>query len=83
MSIYLLSLSVFLSVVLLLVFVILLLEAKLVQKGDRKIVINENPDKTLHVLGGVTLPLSHGLLLRLSIDELEPDRTLLVLWKRA
>ncbi len=52
---YLLSTSVFLGVILILVAMILLLEAKVVQKGDRTIVINDDPDKSINVPTGRTL----------------------------
>ncbi|HIJ56500.1 MAG TPA: NADH:ubiquinone reductase (Na(+)-transporting) subunit F [Deltaproteobacteria bacterium] len=55
LSIYIVSLSIFLSVVLLLVFVLLLVEAAVVQKGDRKIIINEDADKSIRVPSGATL----------------------------
>ena len=55
MHIYFLSLSVFLSVVLLLVMALLVVESQVVQKGDRKIVINNDPEKTLPVSPGLTL----------------------------
>ena len=54
-SIYVVSLSVFLSVVLLLVFALLVVEATVVQKGDRKITINEDSDKSIQTPSGVTL----------------------------
>ena len=55
MHIYFVSLSVFLSVVLLLVLALLVVESQVVQKGDRKIVINDDPEKTLPVSLGRTL----------------------------
>ena len=55
MHIYIVSLSVFLSVVLLLVLALLVVESQVVQKGDRKIVINDDPEKTLPVSPGRTL----------------------------
>ena len=56
LSIYIVSLSVFLSVVLLLVFALLMVEAAVVQKGDRKIIINEDADNnSIRVPSGVTL----------------------------
>lgn len=54
-SIYIVSLSVFLSVVLLLVFALLVVEATVVQKGDSKIIINEDSDKSIQTPTGVTL----------------------------
>ena len=54
-SIYVVSLSVFLSVVLLLVFALLVVEATVVQKGDRKITINEDSDKSIQTPSGMTL----------------------------
>ena len=55
MSIYIVSLSVFLSVVLLLVLALLLVEAKVVQKGDRTVIINADSEKSIRVPTGVTL----------------------------
>ena len=55
LSIYIVSLSVFLFVVLLLVFALLLVEAAVVQKGDRQIIINEDADKSIQAPSGVTL----------------------------
>jgi len=54
-TIYLASLSVFLSVVLLLVLALLVVESRVVQKGDRKIVVNNDPGKSLRVAPGTTL----------------------------
>ena len=54
-SIYIISLSVFLSVVLLLVFALLLVEATVVQKGERNIIINADADKSIRSPSGVTL----------------------------
>ena len=54
-SIYLLSLAVFLGVVLFLVVVLLLVETKLSVKGERKIVINDDNDKSVTTEGGKTL----------------------------
>jgi Na+-transporting NADH:ubiquinone oxidoreductase subunit F len=53
--IFLLSTSVFLSVVTLLVVVLLLVEAKVVVKGDRSIIINDDEEKPLSVPAGKTL----------------------------
>jgi len=53
--IYVLSLSVFLAVVLLLVAALLLLEARVVQKGQRRIVINDDPEKSIESPIGQTL----------------------------
>ncbi len=55
MNIYLVSLSVFLSVVLPMVLALLVVEAIVVQKGKRKIVINNDPEKTLLVSPGPSL----------------------------
>jgi Na+-transporting NADH:ubiquinone oxidoreductase subunit F len=52
---FLISLSVFLSVILILVLALLLVEAKVVQKGERSIAINDDPDKTIRAGGGATL----------------------------
>ncbi len=54
-SVFVLSLSVFLSLVLLLVLALLFLESKIVQKGDRKIVINNDAEKSIETPAGVTL----------------------------
>ena len=54
-SIYIVSLSVFLSVVLLLVLALLVVEATVVQKGDSKIIINEDSGKSIQTPSGVTL----------------------------
>ena len=54
-SIYLISLSVFLSVILVLVFILLLVEANVVQKGDRSIMINDDPEKSIQTPGSMTL----------------------------
>lgn len=53
--IYLVSLMVFLSVILILVGMLLFVEARVVQKGDREIVINGDADKRFIVPNGVTL----------------------------
>ncbi|MDF1590635.1 MAG: NADH:ubiquinone reductase (Na(+)-transporting) subunit F [Desulfobacterales bacterium] len=52
---YIVSFSVFLSVVLLLVLALLVVESQVVQKGDRKIVINDDPEKSLQAPPGRTL----------------------------
>lgn len=52
---YLIALAVFLGVVITLVIALLLLEAKVVLKGDRSIVINDNPDKSIQTPTGRTL----------------------------
>jgi Na+-transporting NADH:ubiquinone oxidoreductase subunit F len=62
--IYLTSLAVFLAVILLLVGVLLLVEAKVVIKGDRQIVINDDQDKPL------TTPLGKSLLASLLDNEI-------------
>jgi len=53
--IYLVSLVVFAGVMFVLVGLLLLVEAKVVQKGDCRIDINEDPDKGLTVSAGATL----------------------------
>lgn len=53
--IFLVSLTVFTSVITTLVGLILLIEFKVVQKGDRTIIINDDEDKSLTVSGGATL----------------------------
>jgi Na+-transporting NADH:ubiquinone oxidoreductase subunit F len=52
---YVLSFAVFSSLIFFLVGVLLLLEAKIVKKGDRTIVINDDPDKSITVPEGSTL----------------------------
>ena len=64
MLIYLASLTVFLAVILLLVGVLLLVEAKVVIKGDRKIVVNENEGNSL------TAPLGQSLLASLLDNDI-------------
>ena len=54
-EIFIVSLSVFLSVVLLLVLALLIIESKVVQKGDRTIVINDDSDKNIQAPSGATL----------------------------
>jgi len=53
--IYFISLVVFLGVVLVLVGALLLVESRLVVKGERRITINEDPEKSIRVTGGKTL----------------------------
>ena len=53
--IYIASISVFSAVIMSLVVLILILEAKMVVKGDRSIVINDDTAKTIQVPGGNTL----------------------------
>jgi len=53
--IFLVSLTVFLAVIMTLVGILLLVEAKVVLKGDREIVVNDDADKTLKVPSGTTL----------------------------
>jgi len=55
MSEYLLSVAVFGGVVVVLVGILLLVEARVVQKGDRTIVINDDPEKTIKAPVGRTL----------------------------
>ena len=55
MSVYIVSLAVFVFVVLLLVFALLLVEAKVVEKGDRTVIINEDSEKSIQIPTGVTL----------------------------
>ena len=55
LSTLIISLSTVLSVVLLLVFALLVVESLVVQKGDRKIIINEDSDKSILTSSGVTL----------------------------
>ena len=55
LDIYLVSLSVFLGVILFLVVALLLVEARVVIKGDRSIVINDDPDKSIQASTGTTL----------------------------
>ena len=47
--------AVFLGVVIMLVGALLLVESKVVLKGDRKIVINDDPDKSIQTPTGTTL----------------------------
>jgi len=54
-SIYFISLSVFLSVILLLVFLLLLVEANVVQKGDCSVIINDDSGKGIQTPSGMTL----------------------------
>ncbi len=53
--IYLISLGVFTGIILVLVLLLLFVEAKIVQKGDRKIVINEDEENPLTVPMGTNL----------------------------
>ena len=55
LDIYLTAITVFLGVVLFLVGALLLVESKVVLKGDRKIVINEDSDKSIQTPTGTTL----------------------------
>ncbi len=55
MEVYLVSLIVFMGVVILLVGSLLLVEARVVIKGDRKIVINDDADKSIEAPVGTTL----------------------------
>jgi len=55
LDIYLVSLIVFLGVIILLVGALLLVEARVVVKGDRSIVINDDPDKSIQTPTGTTL----------------------------
>ncbi|MGD9114789.1 MAG: NADH:ubiquinone reductase (Na(+)-transporting) subunit F [Desulfobacterales bacterium] len=55
LSTYLVALAVFFGVVFFLVVVLLFVESKVVLKGDRKIVINEDPDKSIQTPTGTTL----------------------------
>ncbi|MDJ0885245.1 MAG: 2Fe-2S iron-sulfur cluster-binding protein, partial [Desulfobacterales bacterium] len=64
MLVYLVSLTVFLAVTLLLVGVLLLVEAKVVIKGDRQIVVNEDDEKSL------TAPLGQSLLASLLDNDI-------------
>ncbi len=64
MLIYLISLTVFLAVILLLVGVLLLVEAKVVIKGDRQVVVNEDEDQSL------TAPLGQSLLASLLDNDI-------------
>ncbi|MGB9442392.1 MAG: NADH:ubiquinone reductase (Na(+)-transporting) subunit F [Desulfobacterales bacterium] len=52
---YFISMAVFLGVVIFLVGALLLVESKVVLKGDRKIVINDDPDKSIQAPTGTTL----------------------------
>ncbi|MGD8543152.1 MAG: NADH:ubiquinone reductase (Na(+)-transporting) subunit F, partial [Desulfobacteraceae bacterium] len=55
MSVYLISLAVFSGVIFLLVGVLLLVEAKVTQKGERRIVINADEEKSIRTPVGRTL----------------------------
>ncbi len=64
--IYLISTTVFSSVIFILVGMLLLVESKVVKKGERKILINEDAEKIVSVPGGITLLsalLTHKILL--------------------
>jgi len=52
---YLIATAVFFGTVIFLVGALLLVESKVVLKGDRKIVINDDPDKTIQAPTGTTL----------------------------
>jgi Na+-transporting NADH:ubiquinone oxidoreductase subunit F len=52
---YLIAMAVFFGVVILLVAALLLVESKVVLKGDRTVVINEDPDKSIQAPTGTTL----------------------------
>ena len=52
---YLVATAVFLGVVILLVGALLLVESRVVLKGDRRIVINDDPDKAIQTPTGTTL----------------------------
>ena len=52
---YLIATAVFFGVVIFLVGALLLVESKVVLKGDRKIVINDDPDKSIQTPTGTTL----------------------------
>ena len=54
-SIYLISLAVFAGVVLILVAILLFVESRLTVKGDCRILINENAEKSIQTAGGKTL----------------------------
>ncbi len=53
--IYFVSTTVFSSIILSLVAILLLVEARVVKKGDNKIVINNDDEKSIAVKGGITL----------------------------
>ncbi len=53
--IYIISMTVFSSVIFTLVAMLLLVEAKVVKKGDCSVVINDDKEKSIKVPGGVTL----------------------------
>ena len=60
---YIVSLIIFLGVIILLVGAVMLVEARVVVKGGRKIVINDEPDKSIEAPTGTTLlsaPLSRA-----------------------
>jgi len=53
--IYGLSISVFTAVISVLVFLLLFLEARVVKKGDRTIIINDDAEKSIETPAGITL----------------------------
>ena len=55
MEVYLVSLSIFLGVIVFLVGALLLVEARVVVKGDRQIVINDDQEKSIEAPVGTTL----------------------------
>ena len=55
LDIYLIATAVFFGTVIFLVGALLLVESKVVLKGDRKIVINDDPDKSIQAPTGTTL----------------------------
>jgi Na+-transporting NADH:ubiquinone oxidoreductase subunit F len=55
LDIYLIAMAVFFGVVILFVAALLLVESKVVLKGDRTIVINEDPEKSIQAPTGATL----------------------------
>jgi Na+-transporting NADH:ubiquinone oxidoreductase subunit F len=55
LDIYLIAMAVFFGVVILFVAALLLVESKVVLKGDRMIVINEDPEKSIQAPTGATL----------------------------
>jgi Na+-transporting NADH:ubiquinone oxidoreductase subunit F len=55
MQVYLLSLAVFGGVILVLVGLLLLVEAKVVTRGEKTITINDDSDRSIHVPAGTTL----------------------------
>ena len=53
--IYFISTAVFSSVVITLVLILLLVESKVVVKGEREITINDDPERSIKTPGGRTL----------------------------